>query len=184
MTEATVEQLADAADRIGRLISGIRPDQWNDPTPCSEWDVQALVAHVIDGNATVTAALGGEPPVRHDPRTGFDGSAAAMLAAFRLPGALQRLVDVPFGRVPGAVALDLRLTEFLVHGWDIAHATGRPTDFPEDVAEQELRFTAGALGRVPPGRRPFAPPVPVGEAAPALDRLAAALGRAPGLSAH
>ena len=80
--------------------------------------------------------------------------------------------------VPAAVALHLRLTELLVHGWDLAIATGQPTvGLPEDVAEQELAFSRHQLTQLPPGRMPFAPPQPVDQDAPAIDRLAALLGR-------
>ena len=73
-------------------------------------------------------------------------SAEAVVAAFGRPGALGRTVQVPFGTVPGAVAVHLRLTEVLVHGWDLAQATGQVAAFPEDLAEQELAFTRDALG--------------------------------------
>jgi uncharacterized protein (TIGR03086 family) len=177
VTETTVDQLADAADRTGRLIAGIKPDQWSDPTPCTDWDVQSLVAHVINGNTMYTAALLGQAPTYQSLRAGFDENAAGLLAAFRRPGALERVVEVPFGRVPGAVALHLRLTEFFVHGWDIARATGQPVDYPDDVVEQELAFTMGMLAALPPTRTPFAPPVAVAASAPPLQRLVAALGR-------
>jgi uncharacterized protein (TIGR03086 family) len=87
------------------------------------------------------------------------------------------VVSVRFGTVPGAVALHLRITELLVHGWDLAWATGQAVAFPEDAAEQELAFSRQALKDIPPGRRPFAPPEPVAGDAPAIDRLAACLGR-------
>ena len=107
----------------------------------------------------------------------YRDSADAVVAAFGQPGALARTVEVPFGTVPGAVALHLRLTEVLVHGWDLAQATGQVAAFPQDLAEQELAFTRDALGALPPGRSPFAPPTPAPDTAPALDRLAACLGR-------
>ena len=90
------------------------------------------------------------------------------------------MVTVPAGTVPGAVALHLRLTELLVHGWDLARATCQPTTgLPVDLAEQELAFSQVQLGRIPPDRSPFAPPEPVADDAPAVDRLAALLGRNP-----
>ena len=174
MTPATTEQLADALERTGRLIAGIRPDQWNLPTPCTEWDVRALVDHLVNGNTVYARALGAEIA----PTSEYDPSAAAVLHAFRQPDAMSRVVQVPFGRVPGAVALHLRLTELLVHGWDVARATGQQTDFPEALAEQELEFSRGALGSIPPDRSPFAPSRPAADTAPALDRLVACLGRA------
>jgi len=176
MTNPTTDQLADALDRFGVLVAGVHDDQWDSPTPCPEWDVRALVAHVIKGNTQVAAALGGQT----SPTPEYAVSAGTVLAAFRQPGALERIVEVPFGRVPGAVALHLRLTELLVHGWDLARATGQVADFPEALAEQELAFSMRALDSVPPDRSPFAPPQPADESAPALERLAATLGRSAG----
>ena len=103
-------------------------------------------------------------------------TATALLEAFAAPGALERIVTVPFGTVPGSVALHLRLTEVLVHGWDLAKATGQSVEFPADLAEQELVFSQSALEQLPPDRRPFAPSQPVGQDAPG-DRAAGRLPR-------
>ena len=70
-------------------------------------------------------------------------------------------------------------TELLVHGWDLSRATGLPFPVPDDLAEGELAFSRPMLERVPAGRRSFAPAQPVGEDAPAIDRLVALLGRSP-----
>jgi uncharacterized protein (TIGR03086 family) len=170
---ATIEQLADALDRTGRLVAGVRDDQWGNSTPCSEWDVRTLVNHVVNGNTRAASALGAEA----HPTAEYDEAASMLLAAFGQPGVLARAVTIPFGTVPGAVALHIRLTELLVHGWDIAQATGQQTDFPEELAEEELAFSKAALETLPPGQSSFAAPQPVPEAAPALDRLVATLGR-------
>jgi uncharacterized protein (TIGR03086 family) len=170
---ATIEQLADALDRTGRLVEGIRDDQWGNSTPCIEWDVRALVNHVVNGNTAAASALGAET----HPTAKYDEAASMLLAAFGQPGVLDRIVTIPFGAVPGSVALHIRLTELLVHGWDIAQATGQPTDFPEELAEEELAFSKAALDAVPAGPGPFAAPKPVPEDARALDRLVAVLGR-------
>ncbi len=187
MTMTPVDQLSAALDAVGELIAGITPGQWSRPTPCTDWDVRALVTHVTHGNHLFAAALadGASPPEperaeaddNDDPVAAFRDSAEAVVAAFARPGALARTVQVPFGTVPGAVAVHLRLTEVLVHGWDLAQATGQDAAFPEDLAEQELAFTRDALAALPPGRSPFAPPTPAPDSAPALDRLAACLGR-------
>jgi uncharacterized protein (TIGR03086 family) len=187
MTLTPVDQLGTALEAAEELIAGITPEQWSGPTPCTDWDVRTLVTHLSNGNHLFASALqdGASSPVREpaglteddDVVADYRDSAEAVLAAFRDPGALGRMVEVPFGTVPGAVALHLRLTEVLVHGWDLARATGQVTDFPEDLAEQELAFTREALAAMPPGRSPFAPPTPAPDTAPALDRLAACLGR-------
>jgi uncharacterized protein (TIGR03086 family) len=185
MTTDPGSQLSAALDATGGLMAAVAGDQWAGPTPCPDWSVRDLAGHLVGGNYLFASALRGEPP---PPRPGtappdgellsaYHDSGRALLAAFGQPGALERTVTVPFGTVPGAVALHLRLTELLVHGWDLARATGQQPAFPEGLAEQELAFTRSALADVPPGRIPFAPPRPAPGSAAAIDRLAALLGR-------
>ena len=107
----------------------------------------------------------------------FDIAGQLLLQAFSAPEAMSRMITVPFGTIPGAVALHLRIVEMLVHGWDLAAATGAQVDFPDDLAEQEIVFSEQNLSRVPPGRRRFADPQAAADGAPAVDRLAALLGR-------
>jgi uncharacterized protein (TIGR03086 family) len=182
----TVEQLSQAFDFTDQLIAAVQEGQWAGPTPCAGWSVRDLVTHVVAGNSLFAGALrGGQPPAAPQgtvmPEAGllnaYRDSAAELLGAFREPGALDAMVTVPFGTVPGVVALHLRITELLVHGWDLARATGQPAIVPGGLAEQELAFSRSKLADVPPGRRPFGPPQPVAALAPAIDQLAALLGR-------
>jgi uncharacterized protein (TIGR03086 family) len=198
LTTATADQLSLAIDFTGQLIATVREEQWAGPTPCTDWSVRDLVAHLVAGNNLFVSALHvGQPPAAPaaptaptaptaprgtvmpgaDLLTAYRDSAAELLGAFREPGALDRIVTVPFGTVPGIVALHLRITEFLVHGWDLARATGQPAIVPDGLAEQELAFSRSKLADIPPGRRPFAPPQPTDDLAPAIDQLAACLGR-------
>jgi len=105
------------------------------------------------------------------------GRRPGLVEAFALPGALRQMVTVPFSTVAGIVALHLRMTEALVHGWDLARAAGQSVGFPADLAEQELAFSRDKLSDVAPGRSPFAPAEPVADDAQTIDRLAALLGR-------
>ncbi len=186
MAAEPVNQLSRALDVTGGLIDQLGPGAWPAATACTGWQVRDVVGHLISGHRAFTAIISGEEPgalgtaVRppdSELAAAYRESASAMLGAFGQPGALDRVVTVPVGTVPGVVALHLRLTEALVHGWDIARATGLPAEFPADLAEQELAFTRSKLGDVPPGPGPFGPPQPVPGSAPAIDRLAALLGR-------
>lgn len=103
--------------------------------------------------------------------------AAGSSKASGTPGALDQVIIVPFGSVPGIVALHLRVTEALVHGWDLARATGQSAPFPEGLVEAATAFTRANLANIPPERRPFAPPKAIDDEAPAIDQLAALLGR-------
>lgn len=177
-----LKNLVDALETIGLLIAQVSPEQWSNPTPCEEWDVRGLVDHLVRGNLTFGSALAGHPPVQPEHPgqalgAAYQTSVAVLLDAFRVPGVMEKVVTVPFGSVPGIVALHLRIVEALVHGWDLAQATGQPLRVSGEVAEQELAFTNGKLGDVREGSRPFGPPQPAPEDAPAIDRLAACLGR-------
>jgi uncharacterized protein (TIGR03086 family) len=189
-----VDDLATALAATERLVAEVGPGDWGLPTPCTDWSVRDVVNHVVGGNLLFVRVFGGEPlPPREEliaasrtDRLGDDAagavraSAAALLDTFRSEGALERMVTVPAGTVPGIAALHLRIVEALVHGWDVARATGRTLTAPDELVEQELAFTRDTLPRLPPrpaGQGPFSPARPVADDAPALDRLAALLGR-------
>jgi uncharacterized protein (TIGR03086 family) len=179
-----LSQLGQALGIATELVTSLSAQEWDEPTPCSQWQVRDLVAHLVGGNNRFASAVSGEPaPTRPgdwgDEELGlaFLESGEALTEAFGQPGALDRVVTVPIGPVPGIVALHLRVTELLVHSWDLAQATGRSAEFPEDLAAQELDFSLAKLEDIPPDRRPFGPPQPVADDARAIDRLVACLGR-------
>jgi uncharacterized protein (TIGR03086 family) len=191
VTDAPLAALTTALDGTGELVAAVTPDQWDAPTPCSEWTVRRLVNHVVGGNRLVARVLRGEPlppldqlgrrasvdQLGEDAAAGYRASVDDLLAALREPGVLDRPHTLPAGTLPGPAVVHLRTVETLVHGWDLARATGRPAPFPEELAEGELAFSRDLLGRLPEGRQPFAPSRPVADDAPAIDRLAALLGR-------
>lgn len=189
---ADLGSLRTAGEAANRIVAGIGADQWEAPTPCSDWNVRTLLNHVVAGNILTAAVLGGAelpPPeerarLSQVDRLGTGPLAAArksvvdLIKAFEQPGVLDRIHPSPVGQVPGAVLVHLRTTELLVHGWDLARATGQPADFPEALAEQELAFTKANVGRARTGPGgPFGASQPIAEVAPAIDRLAALLGR-------
>ncbi len=178
---AALDRALDGADL---LIAGIDARQWSAPTPCTEWDVRALVAHVASGMLNVAALVRGEPRADHaadrmadDPVAAYRSAAATMRAAFAAPGALDRTYQSPIGPAPGSVLAHLRITELLVHGWDLARATGQPPALPADLAAEELALWRAQFKDGLPDGLPFAPARPVAAHAPAIDQLAAFLGR-------
>jgi len=178
-TEAT--DLHEAVAAATRVVDGVRPEQWASPTPCLDWTAAQLLTHLATGTAGLAAGLRGEDPspVDDDPAAAFHRATTVLLEATSQPG-LPATVTIPVGTVPVPVALGLRTTELLVHGWDLARATDQTMTAAEEAVERAIGFSRGFLGRVPADRTPFAPPQPVADDAPALDRLAALLGRDPG----
>jgi len=169
----------------GRLIAGIKGEQWSASTPCTDWDVRAVVDHLTAGHLYFAALVCDEPPDRSRAQHAGDGvaayrsAAAALRAAFAQPGVLDRVYQASIGPAPGAVLVHVRIGELLVHGWDLARATGQAPDLPADLAAQELTLWqaqfGGSLGNG--AGLPFAPAQPVAPEAPAIDQLAAFAGR-------
>ncbi len=174
---------ARALDWVAGLVAAVRPDQLADPTPCPEFDVRTLVGHLV---ATVNRArvVGeGAPPfsvpsvvtgVADDGWTGaFADAVARMRPVWGDDALLDRQVTVPWGTVPGRAALWGYVNEALVHGWDLAVATGQPAEADPQVAEAAL---AGAQEKIPAGGRgegvPFDPPVEPAPGAGPTERLA------------
>jgi len=183
VTTTSVKDLARACEALGDLIAEIRPEQWTEPTPCTDWNVRDVVEHLVGMDLVFAAMIEGGPlPERgadrlgDDPAAAFRASAASLQAAFSQPGVLERSFRSPMGSATGAERLQIRLYDLLAHGWDLAQATGIPVRLPEELAEQALTFTQAQLATQPRTGR-FAEPQPVEETAPALDRLAAFLGR-------
>ena len=186
MTEA--DALADldrALAATEAVVAGIRADQWPGPTPCTELDVRTVLNHLVSGNLLFAALVHGEPlPDRNadhlgsDPLAAFQRAAVALRAAFAAPGVLESVYAAPFGTAPGAALVRARIIELLVHGWDLARATGQSADFPDEVAGRALAAAKHQLTSRPEGPgAPFAAEVPIAGDAPAVDRLAAFLGR-------
>lgn len=176
-------------DAASRLIAGVGSDELSRPTPCSDWDVKALLNHMIGGNYAFAEALAGkkiEPPaqmpdlVGGDPGMAYARSAAHMMDAWRSPGALQRTLALPFGDIPAAVGINVILMDQLVHSWDLATALGRAYAMEADLAEvalQTLQQTVRPEYRGP--GMPFAHEVPCPADAPVQERLLAFTGRNP-----
>jgi uncharacterized protein (TIGR03086 family) len=193
VTDALLAPLTTALDGTGQLIGAVPDGQWQLPTPCADWTVRQLVNHLVGGHRLFTRVLRGEPlpplselgrrgaedQLGSDPANAFRTSADELLAALRGPGVLQGTYTVPAATLPGPAVVHLRTVETLVHGWDLARATSQPTPFPDELAEGELAFSRDLLGQLPESRRPFGPSRPVADEAPAIDRLAALLGRDP-----
>jgi uncharacterized protein (TIGR03086 family) len=120
-----------AADGFRARLRGV--GDWAAPTPCAEWDVRALVNHVVRGNLNYAALVRGASgadflrmrdvdALGDDPHTAFDRSVEVCAAAF--DGALDSVLDYPLGRIRGTQALGIRTADTVVHTWDLARAVG------------------------------------------------------------
>jgi uncharacterized protein (TIGR03086 family) len=103
-------------------------------------------------------------------------SAAAQ--AWHTPGAIERKIQAPFGEVDGQFMAGITLTEIVMHGWDLAKATGQQLRVPDEIAEMMLERAKQTMKPEMRGKA-FGPEVSVPDSTPVLDRLAAFLGRQP-----
>ncbi len=171
-----VTDLAGVLAEVGRLIESVPEQGWSAPTPCDDWDVRALVDHMLDLQRTFLANATGKPS---PPASSYRDSAAALVSAYREDGALERTIPDRLGEISGLTAVNILITEHLAHGWDLARALGVRPSFDEAVVTRAIDF-ANALGpKLPPELRRFKDAQPVPDEAPTIDRLAAQLGRTP-----
>ncbi|MBV9452486.1 MAG: TIGR03086 family protein [Streptosporangiaceae bacterium] len=175
------------------VVKATSASQLDAPTPCAEWDVRALLSHVIgtlwlaegllgDQAPRYPMAPGGLPPVDlagDDPVAAYAEASAAALAAASAGDALTRIHVTPLGEMPGPALAGFTTLDMLVHGWDLARATGQPADLDGRLAAHVLEFAGQALATPESRASRIAPALAVPAGAPVTDRLVAFLGRQP-----
>ncbi len=192
--DALFRRFSAACSGFGDRLRAVRADQWAALTPCPEWDVRRLVGHMARGNLNYVLLVRGgsgeaflrlrdEEALGDDPVGAFERSVAECLRAFREPGALDRITDYPMGAIPGRQLLAVRLTDSVVHTWDLARATGLDEELDPDLVTwilDEIEWVYRGIAHSPVSpttdHRFFAAP---GGAAPsaAQDRLLHLMGR-------
>ncbi|QWZ07698.1 TIGR03086 family protein [Nocardioides panacis] len=174
--------LGPASDDLVRVVRGVRDDQLDAPTPCAEWSLADLLAHVHQF-ATVFAANARKAPpsvadgLPADWRADLPLRLADLAQAWRDPAAWQGRVAAGGVEMTGEENAVVAIEELVVHGWDVARATGQdfePTPGSLDHVERFLVVFAEPLAS---GQGPYGPPLPAGSDATRLGRYLAAAGR-------
>ena len=185
--------LGPATTGLARIVGEVRDDQLAAPTPCRATTVGDLLNHVDGLVAAFTAAATKTRLPEGQGRASADASLLGSDWRTRIPARLTALaqawrddaawtgttqaggLDVP-GELAGVIALD----EVIVHGWDLAVASGQDFRCDPELAEVALGFARQAAARSPQGTPGlFGPPVPVPAQAPVLDQLLGYTGRDP-----
>ncbi|WP_250556220.1 TIGR03086 family metal-binding protein [Pseudonocardia lacus] len=191
----------DHADTMSRSIDvavaairGADPARFDDPSPCSEYTVGQVVSHLAFGLLLAEYAA-----LRKDWEEGWSGNdrapylvdvpedqwadkaaaqGEATKRAWADPAAWDGETTFGGGAMPAAAVGSMMIAEFVVHGWDVAAATGERVEVGAPLGEAVLE---GVNAIAPMGRDGgwFAPEVTVPADAPALDRALGAAGRDP-----
>jgi uncharacterized protein (TIGR03086 family) len=179
----------DALETFGGRVHAAGPDDWSNPTPCTEWDVRALVNHVVYENLWVPELLAGRTLAEigdrfegdvlgEDPVGAWDASAAAAGTAVSAPGALERTVETSGGPTPAETYLREVWFDAVIHGWDLGRGLGMDPSIDPDAAAVLLPwFEPKAAAWQAAGA--IAAPVPLGADASDGERLVALSGRDP-----
>ena len=136
------------AMRLGQV--GAR--DWSRSTPCTEWDVRALVNHVVGANVRYQLLLRGAPleqveatrEVDHlgdHPLAAFELTAAAVTGCFHEPGVLDRTFRHAIGDRTGHQLCVMRILDVGVHSWDLARAIGSDERIDDAVVAMALTAT-------------------------------------------
>lgn len=176
-----VQQLDEIIPLLEVLIDDLRPEQLDDDTPCAKFTVNGVLEHMIGGASMFAPAFRGETT----PSAVGSGSVqerwrdamADLVGSVHVPGAQERTVASPFGDVPGAMFARYVAFDGLMHGWDIATATGQGYD-PSDllVADVDAFFRGLIKPEMRDGDTFAAETEPPADATP-VERLAAFSGR-------
>jgi uncharacterized protein (TIGR03086 family) len=174
-----ISQLELLGPHLSGVVDGITDEQLDNATPCAEYTVRGVLEHMISGATAFAAAYRGEQPTDpdlSDPLGDFGAVLGDLVAAITADGALDQTVQAPFGAVPGETFARFVVLDGLVHGWDMATATGQPYEPPDELVAAVDQFARQVLDPLRDGSTFAAATDPVAGASP-IDRLAAYTGR-------
>ena len=155
--------LRRAVDDAARIIDGVRPDQLGSSTPCPDFTVEQLIAHLMEG----ASGFSGGPAA-----SSWREAGTRMVETVSAPGYLESTVTLPWGEYPGVVVLQQALGETAIHAADLAHATGQ--SLGDDAVYERVFGVVTEDWRVPPVLE-AAQPCP--DDAPLVERVLAFAGR-------
>lgn len=186
-----------ASCRVQNIMAGIRQDQSENATPCTEWDVRQVMNHVIGGAEVLAGSLEGNipegvggvsPNSSYSDKTdvaslaqAYANESARILAAIRQPGAME--MSTPGGMMTVPQFLIAMATDHIIHGWDLARATAQDDTLDPEVVEAAYAMMTApeGAGLVDMGRQMgfIGTAVAVSDDARLQDKLVAHMGRKP-----
>lgn len=181
-SESPADRYARLRDRFRTTLAAVPADAWEAPTPCEGWSVRELVQHVIDTQGLFESMVGRTiPPAPGEGLVvAYDHATGVVLDDLRDPAVASTPYESPiFGATTFEAMVDGFLSfDFVVHGWDLAHATGAE----ETIEARDIAWVRGRtdeLGDLMRTSGQIGPEVAVGPEATETERLVAFLGRRP-----
>ncbi|MER5471358.1 TIGR03086 family metal-binding protein [Streptomyces sp. NPDC002935] len=178
---------------VARLADGVTDDQLGGATPCPEYAVHNILGHLAGlsvafrdaarkdlGATTDTSPASAVPDIGPGWREALPKALDGLSDAWRDPAAWSGMTRAGGVDLPGAVAAAVAADELLVHGWDLARATGQEYAPDATALQASYEFLSAAAEDPTRGGGIFGPVVPVPDDAPLLDRVIGLSGRDPG----
>ena len=169
--------LTAAITQFDNVVRAAPDSSGHKPTPCPDYDVTELVAHVAGVVDRLAQALGASRTGQGgDPDWASSRDRARQVIAAADPG---KSVTLPFGTMPAQAAYGVLLGELATHSWDLAVAIDRPDLLDQTVGTAAASLVSACIPEHPRDGMPFGPVIPVAADAPPYDRLAGWMGRDP-----
>ncbi len=190
----TLVDLGPATRTMADLVTGVTDDMLDRLTPCPRYSLGDLLDHVggltVAFTAAATKATGGpeSPGPSGDSsrlgegwRTRIPHDLAILAEAWRDPAAWSGTTWAGGVELPGEVAGVVALDELVIHGWDVARASGQAYECDPESLEIVRDFVAQFSGPGHEAEREglFGPEIDTARDAPLLDRVIGCTGRDP-----
>ncbi|OLT41840.1 TIGR03086 family protein [Serinicoccus sp. CNJ-927] len=180
--DQTAQRFIERTEQFTQIVSGAQ-GRWDAPSPCEGWTARDVVAHVVQTQRDFLGQQGfdlGAAPDLGDPAQAWAQHAEQAVSIVRQDGVAEREYAGYFGPTTlGATMADFYGWDLVIHGSDVARATGQPWSVDEEEAAA-LTAAADGWGAALYSEGICAPAVSVPDDAPPTDRLLARLGRDPG----
>jgi uncharacterized protein (TIGR03086 family) len=176
----------------GAVVDNIEPEQLDNQSPCEAWTVRDVLNHIVAGAEVFSrcvrdgslsdqefAEITTSDRLGDDYKGSFHRAADEANAAFAIPGAMDRIVQMPFGEMPASMAVNVAIFDVTTHAWDLAKGTGQSTDFDPEIVSAAFQAARAMLSDELRATGRFGPAVDIDENAPTADQLAAFTGRTP-----
>lgn len=180
-------QLEQVVPMLGGLVASVRPEDLRLSTPCDAWTTRDLLNHLIGGAEMYAGAFAGEPmrdisgrlpdAIGDDPGAAFVAAATAFGEATALPGAMDRVLALPYGEMAGPEVLRFIAFDLLVHSWDLATTLGTVIEPGDELVADAAAYAHEVLGPWTRDGINFGPAAPAPAGASSLDELVAFTGR-------